>query len=125
MEHVTKQTAIALENAGFPQPDKFPAGAFWYSPDCEHALTIAASYSNSCWTKDPEDVFAPNAIDMLQQMPSTIGRQIRLSFGGETFCVTVTETVDGMKSETYFFNKNAAEALAEAYLHLKENETPV
>ncbi len=70
-------------------------------------------------------VYALTAIDVLVQMPSTIGRQIRLSFGGETFCVTVTKIVAGNRSETYFFNKNAAEALAEAYLHLKENEAPV
>lgn len=64
-------------------------------------------------------------MELLEQMPSTIGRQIRLSFGGETFCVTLTETIDGNRSETYFFNKNAAEALAEAYLYLKENEAPI
>ena len=125
MQHVTKHTAFALASAGFPQPDRFLVGHYWYSPDSESSLCIGTSYSNASWTRNPEDIAAPNAMELLEQMPSTIGRQIRLSFGGETFCVTVTECVGGMKSETYFFNKNAAEAMAEAYLHLKENEAPV
>lgn len=125
MQHVTKQTAFALESAGFPQPEKFFVGQYWYGPNSESSLCIGTSYLNASWSRKPEDIAAPNAMELLDQMPSTIGRQIRLSFGGETFCVTVSEIVDGSRSETYFFNKNAAEALAEAYLHLKENEATV
>ena len=106
----THDTSIALKNAGMPQVEKYAWQKRYYYPDRRKNMSV---------------VFAFTAIDMLQQMPSTIGTQIRLSFGGETFCVTVTKTIDGNRSETYFFNKNAAEALAEAYLYLKENETPV
>lgn len=109
-DRTTRETSISLWLKGFKEPESVRGQK-------THYYNTGGGINQA--------VYALTAIDILVQMPSTIGRQIRLSFGGETFCVALTEIVDGSKSETYFFNKNAAEALAEAYLHLKENEAPV
>lgn len=78
MNTVTFETAIALKDAGFPQPERAP-GQFWYNQKgLLHVVFIEGGEGRCFLSVDDGDawpcvdegyIFAPQAHDILEQLP--------------------------------------------------------
>ena len=124
---VTRQTAIRLKNAGFPQPA--PAmGQIWYDAfgvarfvrgrgvaftlfNCNTGVVNLLLEGSTFWE---EAVFAPTVADILPLLPTTY----RIGAGGGDF--VVWEMVDEDTDYASVFNNNADEAAALAWLDINE-----
>jgi len=124
---VTRQTAIRLKNAGFPQPA--PAmGQIWFDPfgdarfvrgrGCAFTLfnlnTGVVNLLLDGSTFWDEAVFAPTVTDILPLLPTTY----RIGAGGGDF--VVWEMVDEDTDYASVFHNNADEAAALAWLDINE-----
>ena len=120
MQHVTFQTAIAMRDAGFPQPETVEHSQSWYS--CRDELFIInqkchhTGISPGLWFAC-RPAFAPTAPDILREL----GEAYSLTTCGPFF------RVEQMRADEYFVvaywqDTNPAEACAKAWL---EKNKPV
>jgi len=130
MKHIASfETAKKLEAAGFERP-KPEIGQFWYTPNGRlyHITAISKKdilvrwHEGESWTNEIvvfEDqyqswIYAPTATDLLEQLPD---EYILSKNGNEWFCGCLNLWPDGFDGyDPKFTNKNAAEAVAEAFL---------
>lgn len=123
---VNFETAIALKEAGFPQPEpKF--GQFWYDAGAgiwvvgESGPLVMRSLSSRAEMalEDVDEnaaVFAPTAIEILEQLPELYAIYRWDTIGG--WCIDIGEPREA--TGTPFSAKDAPQAAAKAYLELKK-----
>lgn len=118
MQHVSHQTAIALRDAGFPQPEPAP-GQYWYDLSGEiiqvlecHTddIMILSKGNREIWISPSafrrRFVFAPTAPDILRELG--LGYGLYVSESGNTFVCRELSTI--------WTDENPAEACAKAWL---------
>lgn len=122
MQHVTAQTATALRDAGFPQPE-FATGQIWYNQfgeatfigrkDCDiHGNTtffctsLRTGRTEEMRTTKEDAIFAPTAPDILRELG--LGYGLYVSESGNTFVCRELSTI--------WTDENPAEACAQAWL---------
>ena len=109
MQHVTAQTATALRDAGFPQPETVEHAQSWYS--CRDELFIIdqkchhTGISPGLWFAC-RPAFAPTATDILRELG--LGYGLYVSESGNTFVCRELSTI--------WTDENPAEACAKAWL---------
>jgi len=105
MDVVSKETAIKLKNAGFPQPKFYQIGAVCYN-------TCGGPWASTrpAQVYDEPVVFAPTATDILEEMPYAT-----LLYDGEYWACNFEghETV---------YRDSAAEACAQCWIYNKDKE---
>lgn len=122
MHYTSKQTSVALKNAGFPQPQKSNDG-FWYVGSWDYAHPI--SYQTHTITtrgyfylsEIDGAVYAPTALEIMEAMPSITTRQITLVKGVQWDVRVISDQYPRI---TFFSHENPAEALASAYLFINQ-----
>ena len=113
--HVSRDTAILLRDAGFPQPE-FEAGQHWYSEDLVVILSHGGAnpeyraYNDPISWRTDLDVFAATATDILKDLPGA-----RLEFGIDYH----TKSGESWSCEKFSHETNPAEAASLAWLHAK------
>lgn len=134
MNTVTFETALALKDAGFPQP--FPAfGQQWYFPETKELFLVTFVYSNGkvdyCMEGSlvvmledmPESsVFAPTATDILEQLPDFYYVRKGTCDNLPIFSVFDEKEVNcsNIAILAKAFGKNPHEAAAKAFLEPKK-----
>lgn len=124
----TYETALALENAGFPQP--FPAfGQRWYFPVTNELFLVTFVYSNGkvdycmegsqvvMFEDIPESsIFAPTATDILEQLWYKFELSFRID---EKWVIRETKSLDDFSREFSVDNTNPHESAAKAWLKMR------
>lgn len=126
MNHVTPATAIALKEAGFPQPSPM-FGQIWYDLGAKQILIIAHNVGKSGrsgWSDGvstglyenefvPGGIFAPTAVELLESLPP----KTLAGFNNGEWSVMPAGT------EIVFTHRNLAEAAAMAWMAINKKQT--
>lgn len=121
MEHTSRKTSNALKYAGFPQPQKSNAG-FWWIGSGDHRwpmsyLTHRIATHGNCWLSDIDGaVYSPSALEIMSEISPGLMRKIALYRSADGWMVKIRGKI--------FSHPNPAEALAMAYIHLRNETTP-
>jgi hypothetical protein len=114
MDFVTKETALELEKAGFPQPR--PAfGQVWYETDGSPRPQVVTSMEGY----EPQGiVFAPRATDIMPHLFSfVLANDFENDANGHAHLIFACYDPDSDRK--MMMHKNSAEVLAKAWLKYK------
>ena len=128
MQHTTYETAKAMRDAGFPQPE-FATGQIWYNQygaatfigrkDCDNhgnttffCTSLRTGRTEEMRPTKEDAIFAPTATDILRELG--LGYGLYVSESGNTFVCRELSTI--------WTDENPAESCAKAWLAKNNNQ---